>query len=223
MGKADSVFEVIGPIMIGPSSSHTAAAARIGKIIRELVGEPIKEAHILLHGSFASTGIGHGTDKALVAGLMGFDPDDERIRDAQSIASEQGMKYELEKGDLGDEYHPNTTRIKAVGVNGTTFTVTASSLGGGNIAVNEINGLKLELSGEYNTLVTIHSDERGVVAKVTSIIADYDVNISSMNVSRTTRGGQAIMAVEMDQTLPEEAIKELDSVVRIARFIPPIY
>jgi len=223
MGKADSVFEVIGPIMIGPSSSHTAAAARIGKIIREFVGEPIKEAHILLHGSFASTGIGHGTDKALVAGLMGFDPDDERIRDAQSIASEQGMKYELEKGDLGDEYHPNTTRIKAVGVNGTTFTVTASSLGGGNIAVNEINGLKLELSGEYNTLVTIHSDERGVVAKVTSIIADYAVNISSMNVSRTTRGGQAIMAVEMDQTLPEEAIKELDSVVRIARFIPPIY
>jgi len=223
MGKADSVFEVIGPIMIGPSSSHTAAAARIGKIIREFVGEPIKEAHILLHGSFASTGIGHGTDKALVAGLMGFDPDDERIRDAQSIASEQGMKYELEKGDLGDEYHPNTTRIKAVGVNGTTFTVTASSLGGGNIAVNEINGLKLELSGEYNTLVTIHSDERGVVAKVTSIIANYDVNISSMNVSRTTRGGQAIMAVEMDQTLPEEAIKELDSVVRIARFIPPIY
>jgi L-serine dehydratase len=154
---------------------------------------------------------------------MGFDPDDERIRDAQSIASEQGMKYEFEKGDLGDEYHPNTTRIKAVGVNGTTFTVTASSLGGGNIAVNEINGLNLELSGEYNTLVTIHSDERGVVAKVTSIIADYDVNISSMNVSRTTRGGQAIMAVEMDQTLPEEAIKELDSVVRIARFIPPIY
>lgn len=223
MGKADSVFEVIGPIMIGPSSSHTAAAARIGKIIREFVGEPIKEAHILLHGSFASTGIGHGTDKALVAGLMGFDPDDERIRDAQSIASEQGMKYELDKGDLGDEYHPNTTRIKAVGVNGTTFTVTASSLGGGNIAVNEINGLKLELSGEYNTLVTIHSDERGVVAKVTSIIANYDVNISSMNVSRTTRGGQAIMAVEMDQTLPEEAIKELDSVVRIARFIPPIY
>jgi L-serine dehydratase len=223
MGKADSVFEVIGPIMIGPSSSHTAAATRIGKIIRELVGEPIKEAHILLHGSFASTGIGHGTDKALVAGLMGFDPDDERIRDAQSIASEQGMKYEFEKGDLGDEYHPNTTRIKAVGVNGTTFTVTASSLGGGNIAVNEINGLNLELSGEYNTLVTIHSDERGVVAKVTSIIADYDVNISSMNVSRTTRGGQAIMAVEMDQTLPEEAIKELDSVVRIARFIPPIY
>ena len=108
-------------------------------------------------------------------------------------------------------------------MNSTTFTVTASSLGGGNIAVNEINGLKLELSGEYNTLVTINSDERGVVAKVTSIMADYDVNISTMNVSRTTRGGQAIMAVEMDQTLPEEAIKELDSVVRIARFIPPIY
>ncbi|MBD3205022.1 L-serine ammonia-lyase, iron-sulfur-dependent, subunit beta [Candidatus Bathyarchaeota archaeon] len=223
MGKADSVFEVIGPIMIGPSSSHTAAAVRIGKITRELVGEPIKKAKILLHGSFGSTGIGHGTDKAIVAGLMGFDPDDERIRDAKSLAKKKGMNFNFDKVDLGDEYHPNTTRIEVQGVNKTSFTVTASSLGGGNIAVNEINGLKLQLSGEYNTLVTIHKDERGVVANVTSIIAEYDVNISSMNVSRTKRGGQAIMAVEMDQALPEEAIEELESVVSVARFIPPIY
>ncbi len=223
MGKADSVFEVIGPIMIGPSSSHTAAAVRIGQITGALIGEKVEEARIQLHGSFASTGTGHGTDKALAAGLLGYKPDDPRIRGALMTAENEGIKITFEKIDLGDDYHPNTVRLTVKGVEGTEFTVTASSLGGGTISVVEINGLTLELSGENDTLVTIHDDRPGVVAQVTSIIAEHEVNISTMNVSRQKRGGKAVMAIELDHGLPEHAVTELEKVVETVRVIPPIY
>jgi L-serine dehydratase len=223
LGKADSVFEIIGPIMIGPSSSHTAAAVRIGQITRSLLKTPVKKAVVKLHGSFASSGKGHGTDKAIAAGLLGFDPADERIRDALSLAREAGMIIEFQNVDLGDDYHPNTARIEVEDEYGNSLVVTASSLGGGTISVMEINGLEIELSGEYDTLITIHRDKPGVVAKATTIIAEYDVNISSMKVTRARRGGQAIMSVEMDHSLPPEAIEKLEKITDTVRVIPPIY
>jgi L-serine dehydratase len=223
MGKADSVFEVIGPIMIGPSSSHTAAAVRIGQISRAILGEPVKKAIIQLHGSYALTGKGHGTDKAVIAGLMGFDAADERIRSSLEIAKEEGMITKFQKVDLGDEYHPNTIRLLIEGESKMHFEITAISLGGGNISIVEINGLPIHLSGEYHTLISIHSDRPGIVAKATAVIAQNKVNISTMNVSRQRRGGLAAMAVEMDQSLPTKAIAELENEAQIVRLIPPIY
>lgn len=223
MGKADSVFEVIGPIMIGPSSSHTAAAVRIGLVSRAILGEPVKKAIIQLHGSYALTGKGHGTDKAIIAGLMGFDTADERIKSSLEIAKEDGILVKFQKVDLGDEYPPNTLRLLIEGESKMHFEITAVSVGGGNISVIEINGLSIRLSGEYHTLISIHSDRPGVVAKATAVIAQNKVNISTMNVSRQHRGGLAAMAVEMDQPLPPKAITELANDAQIVRLIPPIY
>jgi len=223
MGRADSVFEVIGPIMVGPSSSHTAGAVRIGLVGRALLGEPVAKAIIYLHGSYALTGRGHGTDKALVAGLMGFDPADERIKEALQLAQEAGMVVKFRRVDLGDDYHPNTARLLLEGEKGAHIEVTASSVGGGNISVVEINGFPVSFSGEYHTLVTIHRDQPGVVAKVAQVIAKYKVNIASMNVSRQRRGGLAAMAIEMDQPLPQKAIEKLEGIAQIVRFINPVY
>jgi L-serine dehydratase len=223
MGKADSVFEIIGPIMIGPSSSHTAAAVRIGQISLAILGEPVKEAIIQLHGSYALTGKGHGSDKAIIAGLLGYDAADERIKDSLAIAKEQGMKIKFQKVELGDDYHPNTVRLLIAGPSGMHFEITAISVGGGNISIVELNGLSVQISGEYHTLITIHSDRPGIVAKATSIIAQHNVNISIMNLSRQRRGGLAAMAIEMDQPLPPESIKELEDKAQIVRIISPIY
>ncbi|MFX1575850.1 MAG: L-serine ammonia-lyase, iron-sulfur-dependent subunit beta [Promethearchaeota archaeon] len=223
MGKADSVFEVIGPIMIGPSSSHTAAAVRIGQISRAILGEPVKKAIIQLHGSYALTGKGHGTDKAVIAGLMGFDAADERIKSSLELAKDKGMAVKFQKVDLGDDYHPNTIRLLIEGDSKTHFEITAISVGGGNISIVEINRLPITLSGEYHTLISIHSDRPGIVAKATAVIAKNKVNISNMHVSRQHRGGLAAMAVEMDQPLPPEALAELENEAQIVRLIPPIY
>ncbi len=223
MGKADSVFEIIGPIMIGPSSSHTAAAVRIGLICRALVGEPISQVLIQLHGSYASTGKQHGTDKGLAAGLLGFDAADERIPRALELAKETGMIINFRNVDLGEEYPPNTAQLLFEGKSGTHFEVTAVSVGGGNISVIEINGLPITLSGEYHTLITIHKDKPGLVATATKIIAAHKVNISTMNLTRQRRGGLAAMAIEMDQPLPRDALKELEKQAQLVRLIPPIY
>ena len=223
MGKADSVFEIIGPIMLGPSSSHTAGAVYIGRMGRALLGETPVQAVIQLHGSFALTGRGHGTDKAIVAGLLGFDPDDERIPQALELAKQAGIVVKFRKVDLGEDHHPNTARLRLEDSKGTHLEITASSVGGGNISVEEIDGLPVKLSGESHTLVTIHKDQPGIVAKTTALIARYGVNISTMNVSRQHRGGLAAMAIEMDQPLPPEALRELEKWVQVARLIPPLY
>jgi L-serine dehydratase len=223
MGKADSVFEVIGPIMLGPSSSHTAGAVYIGQVGRALLGEQPLQALIQLHGSFALTGKGHGTDKAIVAGLLGFDPDDERIPSALELAKDAGIVVKFRKVDLGEDRHPNTARLLLEGSKGTHIEITASSVGGGNISVDEIDGLPIKLSGEAHTLVTIHKDQPGIVARTTALLAKHGVNISTMNVSRHHRGGLAAMAIEMDQPLPPEALRELEAWVEMARLIPPLY
>ena len=183
--------------MIGPSSSHTAGACRLGELARAIFGgQPVK-ARILLHGSFASTGPGHGTDLALVAGLLGMSPDDARIPLALELASESGLEVEFDEVDLGDA-HPNSAVFELTDAEGTQMRVQGSSLGGGDVVVTEIDAFEVEASGELPLLVVAHVDRPGEIAAVTSILAECGVNVASMQVSRERRGARALMLIETD-------------------------
>ena len=164
------IFDIIGPIMVGPSSSHTAGAARIGLIASRILGEPLKKAHITLYGSFAKTGKGHGTNRALAAGLMGYAPDSEIIRTALETAKEKGIDIAF---SLSNEVagHPNVAKIDAEGVNGTKVSVVGRSLGGGRVMITEIDGYDVEINGEEYTFLTRHHDVPGIVADVSAIMA----------------------------------------------------
>lgn len=192
------IFEILGPVMVGPSSSHTAGAARIGAMARTLLGEEIAQAKILLHGSFAETGRGHGTDRALVAGLLGMKPDDLRIPNAFDEAEKAGLVFTIDEIDLRDA-HPNTAVLELAGVNGKELSLQASSLGGGRIMVNKLDGIDVNFTGVYNTLVVRNQDEYGSVAAVTSILNQLRVNVANMSVHRHKRGGDALMVIETDQ------------------------
>lgn len=192
-----NVFDILGPVMIGPSSSHTAGAARIGLITRALLGHPAVKAHIFLHGSFAKTYKGHGTDKALVAGILGMKTDDERIRFSLDIAKEEGLEIEIETGELEDA-HPNTAEITLTAADGQIVTLRGSSIGGGNIVVTRVNGMEVSLTGQHTTLIVLHRDAPGTIAAVTEILAGEGVNICNFRLSRKTKGGQAVMTIEID-------------------------
>lgn len=217
------VFDIIGPVMIGPSSSHTAGAARLGKMARTILGEEPATATIALHGSFAQTYRGHGTDKALVAGLLGFATDDIRIKDALLIAREKGLQLNFLTVNLGDK-HPNTAIFKLTGPSGRKIEIAGASTGGGSILINEIDGYPVELSGNYHTLIAIHQDKPGVIALVTHILAQENVNIAFMKVSRQQRGSQALMILETDQFIPEYALTAVRTIpaVHLAMLVPPI-
>ncbi len=204
MARTRSVFDVIGPVMIGPSSSHTAGAVRLGRLARAVFGEQPAVARITLHGSFASTGHGHGTDLALVAGLLGLAPDDERIRTADRQAREAGMEVTFETGDLG-EVHPNTARLELSLADGRTVTVQGSSVGGANVVLTSIDDFDVAITGELPVLVVEHHDQPGVIAAVSAILAEHGVNIASMEVSRERRGARALMVIETDQPVGDEA------------------
>ena len=209
-----NVFDILGPVMIGPSSSHTAGAARIGRITLALLGAPAVKAHILLHGSFAKTYKGHGTDKALIAGIMGMATDDPRIRQAPELAKEQGLAVEIETGDI-DGAHPNTARITLEDAGGRSVCLLGSSVGGGNILVTEINGMEVAVTGQQTTLIVLHRDAPGSIASVTEVMAEAGANICNFRLSRQKRGGEAVMTIEVDGTFgPEinERIKTLDNV-----------
>lgn len=198
MARVHSVFEVVGPVMIGPSSSHTAGAVRIGRLARAVFGTQPSEARISLHGSFASTGRGHGTDLAIVAGLLGLAPDDERIRVADAEARAAGLTVAFADQDLG-EVHPNTTRIEMTGADGRTVTVQGSSLGGADVVLTAIDDFDVAITGELPVLVVEHHDQPGVIASVSAVLAEHGVNIASMEVSRERRGARALMVIETDQ------------------------
>ena len=209
-----NVFDILGPVMIGPSSSHTAGAARIGRITLALLGAPAVKAHILLHGSFAKTYKGHGTDKALIAGIMGMATDDPRIRQAPELAKEQGLAVEIETGDI-DGAHPNTAQITLTDAGGRSVCLLGSSVGGGNILVTEINGMEVAVTGQQTTLIVLHRDAPGTIASVTEVMAEAGANICNFRLSRQKRGGEAVMTIEVDGTFgPEinERIKTLDNV-----------
>ena len=198
-----SVFDIIGPRMTGPSSSHTAGAVRIAYIARRLIGTEIGSVHFTLYGSFAETGRGHGTDKALIGGILGFMPDDERIRRAYELAKEQGVQVDFTYSEEPVD-HPNTVKIELLDVNDRKMEVIGRSVGGGNILITEINEQAVELSGEYPTLIVSHRDEPGVIAIVSQVLAQLKVNIAFMRVFRHGRGRDAYMCIETDTPVTRE-------------------
>ncbi len=203
-----NLFDIIGPVMVGPSSSHTAGAVRIGYICRQLLGSAVKQADIFLYGSFLATGRGHGTDRALVAGLLGMKPDDERIPDSFRLAEEAGLVYHFGAADIRDA-HPNSVKLVLSGEEEKTLEVLAASLGGGRIKICQVDGLDANFYGEYPTLVVHNEDRPGYVAEVTSMLSEQDINIATMQLYRDERGGHAVMIVECDREVPEESLEWL--------------
>ena len=203
-----SLLDIIGPVMVGPSSSHTAGACRLGLLARCLVGGTPQTARIELHGSFARTGEGHGTDKAIVAGLMGFQPDDDRIRTSLEIAEREGLDYRFEKTTLGEDndVHPNTVRI-TVQRGERSAEMIGSSLGAGRVLVTEIDGYPVEVTGNYNTVVLVAEDVKGSVARIATILADNAINIATLRLTRKARGGDAFMVIEVDD-VPSEKVRD---------------
>lgn len=217
-----NIFDILGPIMIGPSSSHTAGAVRIGRVARSILGERPAKADIYLHGSFAETYRGHGTDRALAGGLMDFSAADERIRDSLNLAVKEGISLNFLKADLGD-VHPNTAKIVATGVSGKIASITASSIGGGRIRVINLMGHPVDFEGQFNTLIINHEDKPGVVGGVTQILAEQGINIAHMHVTRERPGAGAIMIIETDQVCEEplvQKVKALSGVLEVTAFKP---
>lgn len=212
------IFDLIGPIMVGPSSSHTAGAVRIGLVSRKLLGEPPVEAELYLYGSFADTGLGHGTDKALVAGLLGMEPDDERIPDSFRCAREAGLRFRFGTADLRAA-HPNSVLLKLRGVSGGTLEVTAASIGGGRIQIRRLGDLELCFSAEQPTLIVKNEDQPGSVADVSRVLAQHGINIGTFQVNRDSRGGSAVMVIECDAPIREDVVNYIASLPGILRAV----
>lgn len=204
-----NIFDILGPVMVGPSSSHTAGAVRIGHVTRTLLGSRPVKAEIGLCGSFAATGKGHGTDRALVAGLLGMKPDDMRIPQSFEIAAQEGLDFKIENIQIR-EVHPNTALLKVFNEDGKSLEVQASSLGGGRIMLNKLDGIVVNCTGECPTLIIRNQDQPGHVATVTSMLARESVNIATLQLYRGKKGGQAVMIIEIDQAVPETSIKWLE-------------
>ncbi|MCD8039451.1 MAG: L-serine ammonia-lyase, iron-sulfur-dependent subunit beta [Lachnospiraceae bacterium] len=203
-----NIFDIVGPVMVGPSSSHTAGAVKIGYVAGKLLAEPVAEAEILLYGSFLATGKGHGTQLAIVAGLLGMEPDDVRIPQSFSLAREKGMKFSFGEAKLKDG-HPNSVQLNLTGVSGRRLEIVGQSLGGSLINIASIDGLSANFSGEYPTLIVHNMDQPGHVAEVTSMLSHKSVNIATMQLYRAGRGGNAVMVIECDQEIPEESVQWL--------------
>ena len=219
-----NLIDIIGPVMIGPSSSHTAGAVRLGLLAASILGgQPVK-AEINLHGSFAETYQGHGTDMALLAGLMGWMPDDERIPQAEKYAEESGLVYSFHKIDLGNMAHPNTVLFKLTSAGGSYCEIVGSSVGGGQVKVTEIDGFPVELTGRLPAILTVHIDTRGVIALVTSTLANAGVNIATMRLFRSDKGGMASMVIECDEAVPQEILNLIGALQQIesVRFIASV-
>ena len=218
-----NLFDIIGPIMVGPSSSHTAGAVRIGNVCRRLLGCDVKKADIYFHGSFLATGKGHGTDKAVVAGLMNMNVDDPKIPNSLKIADKAGLKLSFGAIDLGDDAHPNSVKVDMTGVSGNSLSVIGESVGGGRIWISQIDGLTANFSGEQPTLIVHNLDQPGHVAEVTSMLQHKMVNIASMQLYRSRRGGSAVMVLELDQEVPAEAVdwlRHLEGVEKVTYYSP---
>ena len=216
--KYRSVFDIIGPVMIGPSSSHTAGAARIGRAARHLLGREPKYAHVHLYGSFAKTYKGHGTDVAIIGGLLDYETDDTRISEALKTARANGMKVRFHEEDAITD-HPNTARLK-IGDDDGELELVGISIGGGKAEITELNGFELNLSGEHPAILLIHNDRFGAIASSTTILAKHEINIGRMEVSRKAQGEQALMVIEVDQNVEDSVLNELeraDHIIQVAK------
>lgn len=215
--KSVGAFDILGPIMVGPSSSHTAGAARLGKVARAVAGGDIDDVTFYLHGSFAKTYKGHGTDRALVAGILGMEPSDLRLRDSLEIAKEMGLKIRFREADLGD-VHPNTVEFVIKGKEG-TYELIGSSIGGGSIEVTSVNGNSVNFTGAYPTIIVSNKDVPGVLSKVSSILYDNDINIAFMKVFRNQKGRDATMVFEVDHEVTAEIIGNVKAIEGINKVI----
>jgi L-serine dehydratase len=213
--KYKSVFDIIGPIMIGPSSSHTAGAARIGRVARSIFGREPKWASISLYGSFAQTYKGHGTDVAIIGGILDFDTDDERIIKAIDIATEKGMKISFVEEDAVTD-HPNTARV-FIGDDQGELELVGISIGGGKIEIIELNGFELKLSGHHPAILVVHNDRFGAIANVASVLAKHEINIGHMEVSRKEVGKLALMTIEVDHNIEDSVLHEIEQLPNILR------
>jgi L-serine dehydratase len=218
-----SLFDILGPVMVGPSSSHTAGACRLGLMGRGILGGTPDEAAIRLHGSFAATGEGHGTHQALLGGLLGFPPDDVRLRTAYQEAEHARLHYRFEEVDLGDDAHPNSA-VLLLDRQGSRVEVQGASIGGGRILVTGIDGFHVELGGDYHTLVVLARDEPGTMATIAGLFARRGVNVATVRVDRTGRRKDALMTLEVDERIDQEVLAELNQYdwLRWARRVPKI-
>mgnify|MGYP000511547201 CR=1 FL=1 len=204
------VFDIIGPIMIGPSSSHTAGAVRIGKYARSVLGKKPVKAVIQFSGSFAKTYKGHGTDKAVIAGILGMDTDDARIRSSMQIATEEGLDFTFIEEDI-DGAHPNTAEITLTDEAGRTALIRGASIGGGNIEIQSINGMDVSFGCDYPTLLIFHQDRPGVISSVTGVLAEHEINIAFMKVFRNSRWQNACMVIETDGEVEDCLVEQIRS------------
>lgn len=213
-----NVFDIIGPVMIGPSSSHTAGAVRLGRVAYKLLGTEAVSARIELTGSFAQTYRGHGTDKALVAGIMGMDSDDERIRRSLELAAEAGMEVAFVETNIPNA-HPNTARITLTGRRGESAVVQGASVGGGSILITAINGMSVSFTGQYNTILVRHLDKPGAIAAVTQFMAGSGMNIGNFRLSREHRGGEALMTIEVDGDVSDAVMDALNALEPVQKAV----
>jgi len=215
-----SLFDIVGPIMVGPSSSHTAGAVRLGLLARMLANQPIQQACFTLYNSFAQTYRGHGTDRGLLAGIMGFAVDDERIRDAFALADAAGLRYTFcPEEKPNNNVSPNTVLFELTLKNGETMSVLGHSTGGGKVYVSKLNNYTVSLKGEAPTVILFYKDQPGMIWKTTKIIAEAGVNIANLNCSRLQRNVEAFMAITLDEPLPPQAVEQIYQIadVHIAR------
>lgn len=218
-----SAFDVIGPPMVGPSSSHTAGACRIGLMARRLLGCEPHEARIGLHGSFAATGKGHATDRALVAGVLGLPPDDERLKNSFDLAAQRGLEFSFEEIDLGEGAHPNSARLELRG-DEYSVCVVAASIGGGAIRVVQINEYSVELAGQLEAIALWHLDSPGLLGRVATVCACVELNIAAARTSRHEKGEEALTVIEVDGRFESDVLSVLGRSMGIARLVhlPPL-
>lgn len=209
-----SIFEVVGPVMVGPSSSHTAGAARLARVARLIAGRPFSHVSFGLHGSFAKTYKGHGTDKALIAGALGLTEDDERLANAQALAREAGLTYDFYTTELAD-MHENSVRITFLQNDKKICEVEGSSIGGAQIIIRRINGFETEFTAQSETLLISQYDKKGIVSEVTRILAAHDINIGIMRLSREAKGQLAFCVIETDSPISEALVQQLREVPNI--------
>lgn len=209
-----SIFEAVGPLMIGPSSSHTAGAARLGRAAAAIVRGPFSHVSFGLHGSFAKTYKGHGTDIALVAGVLGMAEDEENLRNAFAIAQERGLTFEFYETEL-EGAHENSVKMEFSMEDGSVREVCGSSLGGGQILISGIDGFPVKMRLNTNTLFIVHQDKKGVIYQITKILADNGINIGTMSVTREERGAMALGVIETDSLIGEDALKEIRGVEHV--------
>ena len=211
-------FDILGPNMIGPSSSHTAGALRIAFVAGRMVEKPAA-VKFVLYGSFARTYHGHGTDRALVGGILGYHPDDERIRDSFELANKAGLKYEFQENFTDKEIYPNTVDIYVTGEDGSVMSLRGKSIGGGNAVITKLNGVDVELTGNYSTLVVEHHDKKGTLARVATVLSDYDLNIGSLRLYRESKGKMAYAIIEVDTIVSSQALNALRSVEAVVNVL----